>query len=250
MYEKRLETTDKYVRYQCYSSDDGVTFTPPTVVAPLGINPAGATGNSALGTTGTIVTAKNGRLIVPMYTVGGTCYCIYSDDDGNTWTFSAWVDPAKVSGFEPSITLDMDYNLVMDVRPKTPSYRLKAKSTDNGVTWQAMTTQQIPSATNQGVIFKDESIGLMIQANNREQSALRIKYSLSLSYDNLNTFPFVYMPFEPTWYGGYSQIIKWTDGIYIIAIEYADKFLSVNNNENAGLLLLSIKEVLNNVSIN
>lgn len=250
MYEKRLETTDKYVRYQCYSSDDGVTFTPPTVVAPLGINPAGATGNSALGTTGTIVTAKNGRLIVPMYTVGGTCYCIYSDDDGNTWTFSAWVDPAKVSGFEPSITLDMDNNLVMDVRPKTPSYRLKAKSTDNGVTWQAMTTQQIPSATNQGVIFKDESIGLMIQANNREQSALRIKYSLSLSYDNLNTFPFVYMPFEPTWYGGYSQIIKWTDGIYIIAIEYADKFLSVNNNENAGLLLLSIKEVLNNVSIN
>ena len=250
IFEKRLETTDKYVRYLCYSEDEGLTFSAPAMVTPLGVNPAGATGNSALGTTGTITTAKNGRLIVPMYTIGGACYCIYSDDDGVTWTYSAWVDTAKVKGYEPSIILDMDNNLVMDIRPLAAGYRLKAKSWDNGATWQAMVTQPIPAAPNQGVIFRDASIGLMIQANNREQSTSRIKYSLSLSYDNLNTFPFVYMPFEPTWYGGYSQIIKWVDGIYIIAIEYADTFIGVNTNENAGLLILSIKEVLNNVNYN
>lgn len=249
MYEKRLETSDKYVRYQCYSSDEGVTFTTPTVVFPLGTNPAG-TSNSALGTTGTITTARNGRLIVPMYTAGGACYCIYSDDDGVTWTYSAWVDTTKVKGNEPSISLDLDDNLVMDVRPQTAGYRLKAKSIDNGETWQAMSTQQIPTSSNQGVIFRDKSLGLMIQANNAEQSNSRTKYSLFLSYDNCTTFPFVYMPYAPTWYGGYSQIIKWADGIYIIAVEYADTFISVNANENSGLLILSLSEVLANVSSN
>lgn len=250
IFEKRLETNENYTRYQCYSSDEGLTFTSPTVVSPLGVNPAGVSGNSALGTTGTIITAKNGRLIVPMYTTGGACYCIYSDNDGKTWTFSSWVDTSKVSGFEPSISLDMNDNLIMDVRPKTAGYRLKAKSTDNGQTWQAISTQQIPSATNQGVIFRDKTVGLMIQANNAEQSYSRIKYSLFLSYDNCETFPFVYMPFAPTWYGGYSQIIKWADGVYIISIEYADSFVSVNNNENSGLLILSLSEVLSNVGSN
>jgi hypothetical protein len=56
IYEKRLETSDSYVRYQCYSSDEGLTFTTPTVVSPAGVNPAA---NSVLGTTGTIATAKN-----------------------------------------------------------------------------------------------------------------------------------------------------------------------------------------------
>jgi hypothetical protein len=130
----------------------------------------------------------------------------------------------------------MNDDLIMDIRPNTPTYRLKAKSTDNGKTWQPMDAQQIPSSTNQGVIFRDKTVGLMIQANNAEQSYSRIKYSLSLSYDNCETFPFVYMPFAPTWYGGYSQIIKWSDGVYIISIEYADTFVSVNNNEIAGLI--------------
>lgn len=249
IFEKRLETSDFYTRYQCFSSDEGLTFTQPMALAYAGINPAGSS-NSALGTTGTIVTAKNGRLIVPMYTAGGACYCIYSDDDGATWTYSGWVDTTKVSGFEPGISLDLDNNLVMDVRPKAATYRLKAKSIDNGETWQAITTQQVPTSTNQGAIFCDKDIGLMIQANNANQAFSRTKYSLFLSYDNCQTYPFVYMPFAPLWYGGYSQIIKWSDGIYIISIEYADSFIDVNKNENAGLLILSLSEVLAHVSRN
>ncbi|EPP3506191.1 sialidase family protein [Acinetobacter baumannii] len=250
MYEKRLETSDNYTRYQCYSNDHGLTFTTPTLVTPSGTNPAGVSGYSALGTTGTITTAKNGRLIVPMYTTGGTCYCIYSDDDGVSWRFSGWVNTSQVSGYEPSISLDMDDNLIMDVRPKTATYRLKAKSYDNGETWKFFEGQQIPSATNQGVIFRDKEIGAMIQANDAMQSNSRTKYSLFISYDNAVTYPFVYMPFSETWYGGYCQILKWKDGVYVIAIEYADTFTTVNSNENAGLLILSLREVLINVSRN
>jgi len=251
VFEKRLEVNEKYVQYQCYSNDEGLTFTNPVAMTMTGVNPAGANGVGVLGTTGTIVTAKNNRLIVPMYTTGGTCYCIYSDDDGVTWTFSAWVNPSQVSGFEPSISLDMNNNLIMDVRPKTPSSRLKAKSLDNGLTWQAMTTQQVPSTTNQGVIFRDKQIGVMIQTTNANSaSGARDHYSLFLSYDNAETFPFSYMPFAPTWYGGYSQLLKWKDGIYIIAIEYADAYIASNVNENSGLLILSLSEVMRNVSLN
>lgn len=251
VFEKRLEVNEKYVQHQCYSNDEGLTFTNPVVMTMNGVNPAGANGSNALGTTGTIVTAKNNRLIVPMYTLGGACYCIYSDDDGASWTFSAWVNTSQVSGFEPSISLDMDNNLIMDVRPKTPSYRLKAKSLDNGLTWQAMTTQQVPSTTNQGVIFRDKEIGMMIQTTNANSaSGARDHYSLFLSYDNAETFPFSYMPFSTSWYGGYSQLLKWKDGIYIIAIEYADAYIASNVNENSGLLILSLSEVMRNVSLN
>lgn len=247
MYEKRVETSENYVRYQMYSSDDGVSWTQPTQVNPSGINPAV---NSALGTTGAIVTAKNNRLIVPMYTTGGTCYCIYSDDDGNTWTFSKWVDPAKVSGFEPSITFDMDDNLIMNIRPKNGTYkRFFAKSVDNGITWQPMTVSpDVPSSTSQGVIFRDKTIGAMLLSHAADTSANRIKFRVFVSYDNGKNYPIYYQPFNDDWYGGYSQIIKWVDGIYIVMIEYADSFIGTNTNENAGLLILSIKEVLNNVS--
>lgn len=249
MYEKRLETSDFYKRYQCYSYDEGVTFTTPTLVTPLGIDPAGLS-NSALGTTGTITTAKNNRLIVPMYTTGGACYCIYSDNNGENWTFSGWVNTSQVSGYEPSISLDIDDNLVMDVRPKTATYRLKAKSIDNGETWKLFPTQQIPTSTNQGVIFRDKDIGAMIQANDANQAHARTKFSLFISYDNAETFPLKYLPFSESWYGGYCQILKWEDGIYIVVMEYADSFIDVNTNENAGLLILSLKEVLSNVSRN
>lgn len=249
IFEKRLETTDLYTRYQCYSDDEGFTFSQPTVISPAGVNPAGAS-NSALGTTGTITTAKNNRLIVPMYTVGGACFCIYSDNDGASWTFSSWANTTQVNGFEPSISLDMDDNLIMDVRPKTATYRIKAKSFDNGETWKVFSSQQIPTSTNQGVIFRDKDIGAMIQANDANQGYARTKFSLFISYDNAETFPLKYLPFSESWYGGYCQILKWQDGIYIVVMEYADSFSDVNTNENAGLLILSLKEVLSNVSRN
>jgi len=92
---------------------------------------------------------------------------------------------------------------------------------------------------------------MMIQTTNANSaSGARDHYSLFLSYDNAETFPFSYMPFAPTWYGGYSQLLKWKDGIYIIAIEYADAYIASNVNENSGLLILSLSEVMRNVSLN
>lgn len=248
VFEKRLETTDPYARYQCYSSDEGLTFTTPTLIEPLGVNPAAS---SALGTTGTIVTAKNGRLLVPMYTLGGTCFAIYSDDDGVSWVYSDYLRPSSI-GNEPSISLDMENNLVMDIRPKNQGYRIKALSLDNGETWQLFDGENLPSSKNQGVIFRDEKIGAMIQTHNAVSagSSRRDHFTLSLSYDNMKTYPYSYMPYGKDWYGGYSQLIKWSEGTYILVMEYADEFIGLNVNENAGLIILSLSEVMSNVSYN
>lgn len=250
IYEKRLETNEPYTQYQCFSSDEGLSFSVATKVLPSGVDPSGASKSKALGTTGTIVTARNNRLIVPMYTMGNICFCIYSDDDGKTWAYSGQL--IGVKGPEPSISMDMDNNLVMDIRPmwEGPFFRSRAKSTDNGVSWTALEFQKLPSASSQGVVFRDESIGCMVQAHATNQGYPRTQYKLFFSYDNAATFPFSYQPFNDGWYGGYNQILKWEDGIYIIVIEYADKFTSLNSNENAGLLILSFKEIFSNVSRN
>lgn len=247
IYVNRDDAT-AYPLYQMYSSDEGVSWTDPTLISPVGTSPSTLTIH---GTTGAIVTARNGRLILPMYTGGGTCFCIYSDDDGITWHYSQWLAPSDGQGNEPSISMDLDDNLIMNIRPKTPSNRLFAKSTDNGVTWQPMTVSpDVPSSTSQGVIFRDKTIGAMMLAHATTQSSSRTKFRLMLSYDNGKSYPFYYQPFSDAWYGGYSQIIKWAEGIYIIVLEYADTYTSTNTNENVGLLILSLKEVLNNVSIN
>ena len=248
MYEKRLETTDIYVRYQCYSDDEGLTFTAPTIVAPNGVNPAA---KSVLGTTGTILTARDNRLVVPMYTGGGSPYVIYSDDDGATWEFSSIVPSIRYAA-EPSITLDLDVNILMDLRNgylegSTINYRAKAISYDNGQTWSLFDSQKItPVAKNQGTVFTDTSIGAILHTYNA--ATTRDHYTIALSYDNGKTFPYRYRPFSDTWYGGYSQVLKWREGVYIVIIEYADDYIGTNKNENAGLVVLNLSEVLSNVS--
>lgn len=251
IFEKRLEINDSYLQYQCYSSDEGLTFTTPTRVSPTGVNPAGQ-GSSALGTTGTIIKTKSNRLLIPMYTLGGTCYVIYSDNDGTNWAYSDWVKrPAGQDWVEPSICFDANDNILMDMRPFVRQFvRGRAISYDNGLTWQYLGNTTLLSADNQGTIFKDSRIGALIQTHNATGTNSRTKYSLSLSYDNDVSYPYRYQPFEDSWYGGYSQILKWSEGIYIVIIEYADSFISVNNNENSALILLSLSEVLSNVSYN
>lgn len=241
MYEKRLETTDLYVRYQCYSSDEGLTFSEPTLVTPTGTSPAA---NSILGTTGTILTARNGRLVVPMYTAGGKPFVIYSDNDGVSWAFSQWL-PVTYT-YEPSITLDLDGNILMDMRGGTLGYRQKYKSYDNGVSWQQFVSEQItPVAANQGVVFTDSSIGAILHTYNA--ATTRDNYTIAVSYDNGKTFPYRYKPMPDIWYGGYSQVLKWREGVYIVIIEYADDYIGTNVNENSGLIILSLSEVLSNV---
>lgn len=248
IYEKRLESTDAYTQYQCYSSDEGVTFTAPTPLVLSGANPSSGGGTNALGTTGAIVSLDNGRLIVPMYTGSGICFCIYSDDDGASWAFSDAVS-MPLESFEPSIIIDLNNNLLMDMRPeRLAAHRERAVSYDNGESWQYATNDMgvVRSGQNQGVLLKDDRLGLIMQTHS-DTGWERTNFTISLSYDNAKTFPYKYSPLPLNQYSGYSQLIKFKEGVYLLLIENAAAGSVGNQDENVKLAVITLSEVISNV---
>ena len=250
MFEKRVYATDPYVQYQCFSSDEGLTFTSPELVVINGTNPETAENRTtALGTTGTILTSITGRAIVPMYNINNNCYVIYSDDDGINWTFGGLANIGD-SGQEPAISFDLNNNLLMTTRPPVAGVRNSYVSKDMGITWQVSDNEKLVSVRNQGNLFVDKKIGVVFQTHNETLTEGRTHYTWSISYDNGKTNPFKYLPYGVDWYGGYCQVLKYKDGVYILIIEHADEFIDSNYNENVGVIILSIGEVISNVNYN
>ncbi|MFX5238386.1 sialidase family protein [Acinetobacter baumannii] len=257
VYEKSIgkveETEEKkvdYIKYVRYSSDEGVTWTDPVLLTFKNEPPTNA--QKALGTTSVVIKLATGRLIVALYSISGHCGCIYSDDDGLSWSYSkTWVlDPNW--GYEPSIALDSNNDLIMSIRPRTnnPMFAAFAKSTDAGVTWNWMHKDRVVSVTNQSYLMYDETIGVHLESHDINAQNKRTNFRISLSYDDGYTFPLSYAPFPEDKYIGYTQLIRWADGVYLLLFEYNDTWISVNQNEQLGIQLLTISEVINNVSRN
>ncbi|WP_427837897.1 sialidase family protein [Acinetobacter baumannii] len=237
-----------YIKYVKYSSDEGVTWTDP--VAIIYTNSPPTTGLKALGTTCEVLKLSNGRLIVALYSTEGHCGCIYSDNNGLTWSYSSkWVVESKW-GTEPCIALDSNGHLVMTIRPKSSAdmHAAFARSIDYGETWQLIHTDRVISVVNQSYLFYDNALGIHIESHDTNILNQRTKFRLSLSYDDCNTFPIHYAPFPDTKYVGYTQLIKWVDGIYLLLMEHNDTWVSVNSNEDLAIQLFSISEILNNVT--
>ncbi|EPQ0106654.1 sialidase family protein [Acinetobacter baumannii] len=239
-----------YIKYVKYSSDEGVTWTDPVLLSFKNEPPTNAL--MALGTTSVVIKLANGRLIVALYSISGHCGCIYSDDDGLSWSYSkTWIfDPNW--GYEPSIALDSNNDLIMSIRPRTnnPMFAAFAKSTDAGVTWSLMHKDRVVSVTNQSYLMYDETIGVHLESHDINPENKRTNFRISLSYDDGYTFPLTYSPFPEDKYVGYTQLIRWADGVYLLLFEYNDTWISVNQNEQLGVQLLTISEVINNVSRN
>ncbi|RDF39041.1 sialidase family protein [Acinetobacter baumannii] len=257
VYEKSIgkveETEEKkvdYIKYVRYSSDEGVTWTDPVLLTFKNEPPTNA--QKALGTTSVVIKLATGRLIVALYSISGHCGCIYSDDDGLSWSYSkTWIfDPNW--GYEPSIALDSNNDLIMSIRPRTnnPMFAAFAKSTDAGVTWSLMHKDRVVSVTNQSYLMYDETIGVHLESHDINPENKRTNFRISLSYDDGYTFPLTYSPFPEDKYVGYTQLIRWADGVYLLLFEYNDTWISVNQNEQLGIQLLTISEVINNVSRN
>ena len=242
IYEKRVETTEPYVRYQMFSSDEGQTWTTPTQINPSG---TAAYTSMALGSTGTIITAKNNRLICPMYSTNNLVFVMYSDNNGQTWTYSNILEQPTFRGQEPAVTLDLDDNLIMSIRPVYAGTRLFAKSTDNGLTWKSITVSpSVPSTGVEGSINRDTKLRTIMLSHDSTGTNTRAKLRLYLSYDNAKSFPFYYQPLPDDWYTGYNQIIKWSEGVYIIVLEYSES----KRGDDSGLIILSAKEILTHVN--
>lgn len=255
VYEKSIgygeatpENPVNYIKYVRYSSDNGVTWTAPTQL--VFNNSAPTTTLMALGTTCEVLKLKTGRLIVAMYSSGGLCGCIYSDNDGASWSYSeSWIS-APNWGFEPAIALDSESNLVMSIRPKDlPNTAAFAKSVDNGENWEFMHTDRLVSSNNQSFLLYDDSIQAHLISHTTSAGWVRTDFRISISYDDCYTFPLTYAPFLDSKYVGYTQLIKWVDGVYLLLMEYNDTWSgSINTNEQLGIQLINAKEVFNNVN--
>ena len=245
--EATSENRVDYVKYIRYSPDNGVTWTEPTRL--VFNNSAPTTGLMALGTTCEILKLKTGRLIVAMYSGSGLCFCIYSDNDGASWSYSeSWI-VIENWGYEPSIALDSDHNLVMSIRPRGSKYAAAfAKSVDDGENWELMHTNRLTSSANQSFLLYDDSIKAHLISHTTSEGWVRTKFRISISYDDCYTFPLTYAPFLDSKYVGYTQLIKWADGVYLLLMEYNDTFVNINTNEQLGIQLINAKEVFNNVN--
>lgn len=251
IYEKsigKVEGPINYTRYVRYSSDEGVTWTDPVALTYTNAPPT--TALKALGTTGNILSLSSGRLIVPLYSIIGHCGCIYSDNDGNSWTYSDKFILESNWGLEPSIAFDSNDDLIMSMRPlsNNPMFAAFAKSVDNGMTWELMHKDRVVSVTSQSHLSYDKNLGVHFESHDISPLNRRTHYRISLSYDDGYTFPLSYAPFADDRYVGYTQIIKWADGVYLLLMEYNDTWISTNQNEEVAIQLFTISEIINNVT--
>ncbi|WP_407485066.1 sialidase family protein [Acinetobacter baumannii] len=251
VYEKsigKVEGPINYTRYVRYSLDEGVTWTDPVALSYTNSPPT--TASKALGTTCEVLKLSTGRLIVPLYSINGHCGCIYSDNNGASWTYSDKFVLESNWGFEPSIALDSNDDLIMTMRPTSnnPMFAAFAKSNDHGVTWELMHKDRVVSVTNQSHLSYDKTLGVHFDSHDINPLNRRTNYRISLSYDDCYTFPLSYAPFADDRYVGYTQIIKWADGVYLLLMEYNDIWISANQNEQLGIQLFTISEIINNVT--
>ncbi|MDC5071487.1 sialidase family protein [Acinetobacter baumannii] len=257
VYEKSIGSVEKtpenpvdYIKHVRYSSDEGATWTDPVALTYTNSPP---TNNlKALGTTCEVLKLSTGRLIVPLYSLSGHSGCIYSDNDGSTWTYSSrWVLDSNW-GLEPSITVDSNNDLIMSMRPVNSGsmFVAFAKSTDHGDTWELIHKNRVVSVQNQSHLSYDKSIGVHFISHDINPENKRTNFRISLSYDDGYTFPLSYAPFSESKFVGYTQIVKWTEGVYLLLMEYNDVWNGVNVNEQVGIQLFTAKEVFNNVSRN
>lgn len=242
IFEKRLEITDDYAQYVCYSSNDGLTFT-----APVLMDIQGRVSKTVLGSTGTVLTLSNGRLVCPMYTHSSRqCGALYSDDNGTTWQQSSLTVNQQIG--EPTLTLETD-RILMSTRVNNVRKRYFFESKDNGESWSKLALE-IDGADCEASIFYDDETNVTILSHVSATDGTRTKYRFSISHTKSKTYDLTYKPVIDSYYIGYSQIVKLDSGVYALVHEYADSFVSVNNNENSGILILSAKEVFNHVSRN
>lgn len=246
VYDERESTSVNYSQFIRFSDDSGQTFTAKT---QLPLHPT-ITANTALGSTGQILTTKTGRLLVPMYAVTGDIWICYSDDNGQTWTHGASING---TGFaEPTISFDSSDNILISIRQDggIDNKKVLAKSTDNGQTLMLVGfIDDLTSNPCASSLLYDSDFKMHLHGTPKlsTTASRRYKYQVQLSFDDGVTFPLAIQFFDTEYYIGYSHIIKLAKGVYAIALEGLTYDVTTNARESIGLFIFNLKEGLQNV---
>lgn len=227
-----------------FSSDEGKTFTKPIEIPN---NPIAKT--QALGTTGTILTLPSGRLICPVYYINylSAIGMLYSDNSGVTWKYGQIFKPSYTVPFEPSITLDEHNHIIISSRTSNQAYRELSISTDGGETIQDLNL-------NKELITPPVAASILYDPDNKfflhssPTGNARDHYKIQLSFNDAKNWEKSYSPFPPSFYIGYSQIIKLDKNSYAVAVEGLMNKYILNNSENVGIFIFNKKELFDHLS--
>jgi predicted neuraminidase len=128
--QKNTESSDCRIMMRT-SADEGKTWSAAKQLSPAGKY----TGL----TNGRCIRLRSGRILLEAWE-GGDSYCVFSDDDGQTWRDSQRVQPAKGRSYEPACIELADGRVMMLMRTGL-GCQYKSLSKDGGATW----TEPVPT---------------------------------------------------------------------------------------------------------
>ena len=178
------------------SEDNGKTFGEPRIIFD--------SLNYASSGSGAIIRTSTGRLVLPLMKFsGGRCTVtehiiaevLYSDDDGNTWSFSRnGMDVPMRGALETYVAEAADGTLVAVIRTQLGSMFI-ARSSDMGETWSKPQTSGLIAPESSPYITRvPNSEAMIVVWNNAEfdmhfnHSGKRNPLTIAITYDNGKTF--------------------------------------------------------------
>ena len=136
----------------------------------------------------------------------------------------------------------------MSIRKDGAAIRTKilAKSIDNGVNLELIGHHtDLSSNPCASTLLYDADFNVIFHGTPKKNlygSTRRHQYQIQMSFDNSETFPIAFQPFDDEYYIGYSQIIKLSKGIYAVAVEGLTYEVGTNSKESSGIYIFNLKE--------
>jgi len=124
--QKNTESSDCRIMMRT-SFDEGKSWINPKQLSPAGRYTGLTNGRS--------IRLGSGRILLEAWT-GGYCYCILSDDNGNTWHDSKYIKPAGGECYE-SACIELNNGNVMMLMRTGLGGQFKSISYDAGESWSA-----------------------------------------------------------------------------------------------------------------
>jgi sialidase-1 len=122
--QKNTESIDCRIMMRT-SADEGKTWTHQKQLSPSGKYTGLTNGRS--------IRLRSGRILLEAFE-GGSCYCVISDDDGQTWRDSRRIKPAAGESWENACIELKDGKVLMLMRTGLGG-QYKSISSDGGETW-------------------------------------------------------------------------------------------------------------------
>lgn len=244
VFETNTQGVLKYKQYVRYSSDQGETWTTPTLIT---FTNASETDSITWSTDSKTLVLPGGRLVQAVYLRNEyKVASAYSDDNGLTWTLSPYVaSPTGTWHTESTFVRLSDGTIKFWFRDESnPGVKQVYTSADNGETLQYVGSGNFscPPCQASSLTLSDGTVVISTPTAING----RTKFKLLFSLDNGQTFDLMTLPFTKTKFMAYSSIIAISDDLLMCAVEgnWGSGAVNTNTFEDIGIFLINTSGAL------